>query len=234
MVIHSNLLHDKADNTAVVVACDVEGTLSAGEAWRGMRLYLEANGQGEKFKHFLRQRLFKVVLYRLGLLRNVRAFKDAWIEDMLQLFSGYSQEEMLAMGAYATEHAVWPNRRQVVVDELLAHKENGRRVILVTGVVEPILIHIAQKLGVEAIGTPLTYENDVFTGKLAAPFNTGQSKAAQLQPFLQDGKILSAYGDTGEDIPMLNICHEPVAVFPDKVLRDTAVAHNWRILEIGD
>ena len=115
MVIHSNLLHDKADNTAVVVASDVEGTLSAGEAWRGMRLYLEANGQAKEFKHFLRQRLFKVVLYRLGLLRNVRAFKDAWIGDMLQLFSGCSREEMVAMGAFVTEQVIWPQRRQVTV-----------------------------------------------------------------------------------------------------------------------
>ncbi len=234
MVIHSNLLHDKADNTAVVVASDVEGTLSAGEAWRGMRLYLEANGQGEKFKRFLRQRMFKVLLYRLGLLPNVRAFKEQWIADMLALFAGYSREQMLAMGAYATEQEVWPQRRQVVVDELLAHKGNGRRVILVTGVIEPILMHVAQKLGIEAIGTPLQYENDVFTGKMAAPFNTGESKVDQLQPFLQDGKIMSAYGDTAADIPMLNICQNAVAVCPDKKLRDTAVAHNWRILEIGD
>ena len=234
MVIHSNLLHDKADNTAVVVACDVEGTLSAGEAWRGMRHYLEANGQGEKFKQFLRQRLFKVVLYRLGLLRDVRAFKDAWLQDLLQLFTGYSREQMLAMGAFVTEEVVWAQRRQAVVDELLVHKENGRRVILVTGVLEPILIHVAQKLEIEAIGTPLTYDGDIFTGELAAPFNTGQSKVDQLQPFLQNGKILAAYGDTAEDIPMLNICQDPVAVCPDKKLRNTAVANNWRILEIGD
>lgn len=231
MVIHSNLLHDKADNTAVVVASDVEGTLSDGEAWRGMRLYLEANGQGEQFKRFLRQRMFKVIQYRLGLLRNVRDFKEQWVEDLLHLFAGYSPERMLEMGQFVAENVVWANRRQVVVDELLAHKENGRRVILVTGIIEPVLTHVAQKMGIEAIGTPLKYENDLFTGEMAAPFNTGQHKVDQLRPFLQNGKIQSAYGDTGADIPMLNSCHDPVAVYPDKLLRDTAVANNWRILD---
>ena len=230
MVTHSNLLDDKADNTAVVVASDVEGTLSEGAAWRGMRLYLEENGQGEAFKRFLRPRMFKVIQYRLGILRDVRTFKEQWVKDMLHLFAGYSEEQMLAMGQFVTESEVWPNRRQVVVDELLAHQENGRRVILVTGVIEPILRHIAQKMGVEAIGTPLLYKDGLFTGEMAAPFNTGAYKVEQLQPFLQDGKILSAYGDTAADIPMLQICDEAVAVFPDKALRKTAVANHWRIM----
>ena len=231
MILRTNLLNDKADNTALIVASDVEGTLTAGTGWVGMRAYLEANGQGDAFKQFLRQRMFKVLQYRLGLLRNAQAFKMQWLQDLLQLFAGYSEIQMMEMGQYVTEHEVWPKRRQAVVDELRIHKENGRRVILVTGVIEPILTNIAQKLEIEAIGTPLQYEDGLFTGELALPFNTGESKVEQLQLIASNGNLLSAYGDTAADIPMLTMCQEAVAVHPDKALRKTAVAHNWRILE---
>ncbi len=231
MILHTNLLDDKADDTAVVVAADVEGTLSAGAAWKGMRDYLRANGEGDKYKKFLRRWMFRIIKFRLGLIANERAFKEQWIVEMLHLFTDYSPERMLEMGHFVVENEVWPNRRQAVVDELLAHKENGRRVILVTGVMEPVLTHVAQKMGIEAIGTPLLYADGRFTGEIAGTFNTGESKVEQLHPFLQDGKIYSAYGDTAADIPMLNICHEPVAVYPDKMLRKTAVANGWRILE---
>ncbi len=231
MTLRTNLLNDKADNNALVVASDVEGTLTAGTGWVGMRAYLEANGEGDTFKQFLRQRMFKVIQYRLGLLRNEQRFKMQWLQDLLHLFAGYPEERMMEMGQFVMEQEVWPKRRQVVADELLVHKKNGRRVILVTGVIEPILSNIARKLEIEAIGTPLQYENGVFTGELALPFNTGKSKVEQLQLVTHNGSLLSAYGDTAADIPMLTMCQEAVAVHPDKNLRKTAVANNWRILE---
>lgn len=231
MTLRTNLLNDKADNDALVVASDVEGTLTAGTGWVGMRAYLEVNGDAGKFKQFLRQRMFKVIQYRLGLLRNAQLFKMQWLQDLLCLFAGYPEAQMMEMGQFVMEHEIWPKRRQVVADELLAHKKNGRRVILVTGVIEPILANIAQKLEIEAIGTPLQYENGIFTGELALPFNTGESKVEQLQLITPNGNLLSAYGDTAADIPMLTMCQEAVAVHPDKALRKTAVVNNWRILE---
>ena len=36
-----------------IVAFDLEGTLSAGVAWEGMRDYLVAHGEGDKFRPLL-------------------------------------------------------------------------------------------------------------------------------------------------------------------------------------
>ncbi len=225
------LLKSPADNAQEVAAFDVEGTLTEGATWAGLRTYLEAHDQGELFKRFLRRKMLGVMLFRLHLIRDERAFKEQWVLGQLRLFAGYSEVQMAEVGQFVVEQELWPNRRPSVTTEIEREKGNGRRVLLVTGVMEPVLAILAEKLGVEAIGTPLQYKDGIFTGEVAAPINTGIRKVAQLEPFTRNGKIYAAYGDTAADIPMLQLAQNPVAVFPDKKLRKTALSHNWRILE---
>jgi phosphoserine phosphatase len=105
-------------------------------------------------------------------------------------------------------------------------------VIIVTGQSEPLLAPMLLKMdGVEGIGTPLTYEDGHFSGRLGGPLNQGQRKVEQLIPFLRDGHILAAYGDTESDLSMLAMSHSPVAVYPDEGLRREAIDRGWRILE---
>ena len=138
------------------------------------------------------------------------------------------------MVTWVVEHELWPKRHRKVVGELQEHLREGHRAIIVTGMYEPLLEALLEKLpGMEAIGTPLAFENGHFTGELAAPFNVGSRKRDQLHPFARDGKILAAYGDTAPDIPMLEMGEHPVAVNPDKVLRQVAEARGWRILIDG-
>ena len=231
MPLNGNLLLTPADNERQVVAADLEGTLTAGATWSGMRRWLEAHGEGARFKQFLRQRMFKVIRFRLGLIRDVRAFKEQWVLDLYQLFAGYSKSDMDEIGAYVVEHELWPQRRQAVIDEFLGHQADGCRALVVTGVNEPVLGQFVARLeGVEAIGTPFEYEEDQFTGNIMGIFNTGQSKVDQLQPFAQDGRIRAAYGDTAADIPMLEMAAEAVAVFPDKGLAQAAQQQRWRVI----
>lgn len=227
----TTLLQSPAGNAQEVAAFDVEGTLTTGATWAGLRAYLEANGRKEQFQRFLRRKIPGIILFRLHLIRDERAFKERWVQDMLRLFAGYSPAEWVEISQFVVAQALWPKRRPAVIAEIEKHKENGRRVLLVTGVVEPVLAVLSAKLGVEAIGTPLQWENGRFTGETAAPINTGIRKVEQLEPFARDGQIEAAYGDTAADIPMLQMARHPVAVFPDKKLRKTAQAHNWRILD---
>lgn len=216
------------DNQEIVVF-DLEGTLTAGVAWEGMRDYLVAHGEADKFRRFFRQNLFQVAAFRFGLLRDERAFKERWILSLLRLFAGYSPERLAEMAAWVVGHTFWPQRRLAVVDELVAHQANGRRVIIVSGMFEPILQHFAQMLQVESIGTPVEFVDGRFTGEIIGQLNVGQAKVARLQ---QVGRLAMAYGDTVRDIPMLELAETAVAVHPDKQLRQAAVQNGWRILQM--
>jgi phosphoserine phosphatase len=231
MNMNGNLLKHAADNTAETVASDLEGTLSAGTTWEGMRDYLIEQGQEQSYKRFFLRQMPRYGLFKLGLLSR-EVMKEKWIVGQLRLFAGYTVDEMAEMGRWVVEKTVWPGRRQLVVDELLAHRAQGRRVIINTGQFEPVLAPLLLKMaGVEGIGTPLAYEDGLFNGQLGAALNTGPRKAERLEPFLRDGRILAAYGDTAEDLPMMILSREPVAVYPDDGLRREAESRGWRILE---
>jgi phosphoserine phosphatase len=170
-------------------------------------------------------------LFRLGLVAR-RSMMEDWILGLLRLFAGYTADEMAEMGKWVVEKELWPGRRQLVVDELLAHRGQGRRVIINTGQFEPVLAELLKKMeGVEGIGTPLAYEDGLFSGGIAGPLNVAKRKAEQLEPFLRDGRILAAYGDTVQDLPMMTLSREPTAVYPDDGLRREAESRVWRILE---
>jgi phosphoserine phosphatase len=213
-----------------VVVADLEGTLSAAYTWQGMRDYLEAHGGFAAYRRFFWRSLPRLLLFRVGI--GGWDFRVRWVLGILALLNGRSRAEMAAMGAFVAERTLWPARREPVVAELNAHLAAGRRVIVVSGMFEPILAGFLTYLpGAEAIGTPLRYENDIFCGEIAATLNRGPEKAAQLQRLVTDGPLLAAYGDTAADIPMLALAADGVAVHPDAPLRKEAAVRGWRILE---
>ena len=216
-------------NDREFVAFDLEGTLTAGVAWEGMRDYLVAHEEGDKFRRFFRKNMLPALAFRFGLIRDERAFKERWILDVLRLFTGYSEARLAEMAAWVVGHTFWPQRRLTVLDELEAHQENGRSVIIVSGMFEPILQQFAQMVQVEAIGTPLEFVDGRFTGEIIGQLNVGQAKVTQLQQL--PGRLVAAYGDTVRDIPMLEIAETAVAVYPDKLLHQAAVQNGWRILQ---
>jgi len=231
LLMTTNLLHAPPSNMAETVASDLEGTLSSGVAWEGMRNYLIENGREKEYKRFFLRQMPRYALFKIGMVSRER-MKTVWILSLLALFAGYEPEQMSEMGQWVVEKELWPSRRQALLDELLAHREQGRRVIITTGQFEPILAEVLKKLdGIEGIGTAVRYENGRFTGQIKGQLIQGPLKAESLQPFTQDGRILAAYGDTEQDIPMLSISNQPVAVYPDQGLRRHAEAQGWRILE---
>lgn len=232
-MLNDHLLNAPADPQRPTVISDMEGTLSAGVTWRGMRDYLVAHGREQAVRRFMRGHMPKLVLYRLRLLPHPTAFQREWLLGLLQMFAGQTTAEFTAASTWVVEHELWAKRRQAVVDELLAHHAAGRRVILASGLFEPMLAHFAAQMGLEAIGTPLRFVDGRFTGEMdTADFNTGEHKAAQARYFIPaGGQLYAAYGDTAADIPLLSLAQHPTAIAPDKGLRQAAVANGWRILE---
>ncbi len=227
--INHSLLHSLPNSAIPTVASDVDGTLTTGQLWKAMRDYLVRHGRANAFRLFFVRRLPSIVLFRLGLIDS-QPFRERWMLGMLALCKGLSEEEFDDMGKWVVEQDLWPNCRPEVINELRQHKQNGCRVVIVTGIFEPILAHLAQKLEVEAIGTAIEFQNRRCTGKTISGLNVGERKVAQLRPFAQNGFIKTAYGDSWRDIPMLEMSQEPVAVHPDEQLKKTAQERGWRIL----
>ena len=163
--------------------------------------------------------------------RDLRAFKNDWMRDVMAGYGGRRVETVREMADWVVETFTLAGQRPEVVAELQAHIEQGRRVIVVSGVadffLESLLAHFP---GMEGLGTTPYVENGAFTGRLGT-FNVGQRKVKNLRAVIgSTGRLFAAYGDTFSDLAMLEMAADPVAVHPDRRLLETARTRGWRVL----
>src|SRR4029453_15215355 len=80
------------------------------------------------------------------------------------------------------------------------------------------------------------FVNGVATGRLLPPIMAAATKASWIRTFTErEGISLSdsyAYTDSMSDLPMLSIVGHPAVVNPDMRLRQTALHHDWPILNL--
>jgi phosphoserine phosphatase len=139
---------------------------------------------------------------------------------------------MKIVGEWAVEHNLWKKRRQDVIDCLLEHKSQGAQVYIASSVIEPLIEPFARRTGVQFIGTPVEYENGHV--KLAGDLVSQENKIGQVLSRLGVERVGFAYGDTAQDIPLLEHANHPVAVYPDGKLKVAALERGWEILGSRD
>lgn len=214
------------------VATDLEGTLSGGEAWRGIGAYLESQGRGSEHQRFFAAHFVPALLARAGLTDKTK-FRTQWLTDQAVIFKGSTAAEMDTMAEWVVENELWTKRRVNVIAELQKHHDAGCTIIIATGAYDPIANAFARKMpfsGILVASTPLEYAHGKFTGKFAAPLGVDELKALRIRTLIGDGELSAAYGDTAPDTPMLEMAKEPVAVSPDSALAKIANERGWRVL----
>jgi HAD superfamily phosphoserine phosphatase-like hydrolase len=213
-----------------VVATDLEGTLTAGSTWRGVGRYLSDHGHRGRYRRFLYARLPQVFLARRRLI-DVQAFRERWMRDLTELLRGMGHEDIEGMADWVFDHELWPERRDNVLAELEHARVGGARLVVASGTYTPIAERFATRLGAEAIGTDLAFDDDGrATGRFAGTMGTGDEKVARLKAALGDATLETAYGDTMADIPMLSMATIGVVVHPDAELQRVALDRGWRII----
>lgn len=219
-----------------VIASDMDGTLTSHETWRGVHAWLLAHHRTPAVRRFIWVRLPQVIAFRLGVLPK-ESFRAGWLAGQARLLRGLRVDELEAMGEWVVEEHLWPARRRAVLERLDAElaaaraTHPGARFVIATGAFQPVAAAFARRAGADdALGTPLEVRDGVATGGLAAPVATGERKAAGVTALAGGGMIHAAFGDSGEDVPMLRLAAHPVAVAPDKLLRAQAQAAGWDIV----
>lgn len=115
-----------------------------------------------------------------------------------------------------------------------AHLDAGEQVWLVTATPRELAEVIARRLGLTgALGTIAESRAGIYTGHLDGPPLHGLAKAEAVRALAAaeglDLQTCSAYSDSVNDVPMLSLVGNPVAVNPDPELRAHALANDWRI-----
>lgn len=197
--------------------------------------------------------LFGKVAFRDGTIKRREIWKFAYEQMMfirrgeknrtmanikdraLTVTKGYSVStlEPLMQTVYDSEikPRLWPKTVAAVKD----HLAQGHEVWLVTAAPLELADLIAKDLGATgALGTLVEKKDGVLTGELIGEPLHGQAKREAAKKLAAERGISLnrswAYSDSVNDLPLLTLVKNAVAVNPDKALTRYAEAANWKIL----
>ena len=152
----------------------------------------------------------------------------------LGFIAGHTVRELEALGEEifdeAMAHRIWPGTRALAQ----RHLDQGQRVWLVTAAPVEIARVIARRLGLTgAMGTVAEHVDGVYTGLLVGDMLHGPAKAEAVSALAVRERLdlsrCSAYSDSSNDLPMLQLVGHPTAVNPDKALREHARREGWPV-----
>jgi HAD superfamily hydrolase (TIGR01490 family) len=152
----------------------------------------------------------------------------------LSFIEGRRVEEIQQIGEEIFDELIskriWPGTRALTQ----MHLHAGQRVWLVTASPVELARTIADRLGLTgALGTVAEITDGTYTGRLHGRPLHGPAKAEAIRALAAvehlDLERCSAYSDSANDIPMLELVGHPCAVNPDAELRAHAKSNGWRI-----
>jgi HAD superfamily hydrolase (TIGR01490 family) len=165
-------------------------------------------------------------------ITDVHSVRDA----ALAFAIGIAHEDIKALGEEVYDEMIaskiWPGARALAEQHLLA----GRKVWLVTGTPVEVASVISSRLGLTgALGTVGEVAEGLYTGKLVGDFLHGPAKSAAVRALAEkEGLDLQrcwGYSDSYNDIPLLAAVGHPVAINPDRRLRQHARKNNWPVYD---
>lgn len=198
---------------------------------------------------------FAKPFYKEGLIGRADVIKSGYAQ-FVYLLSGADHNQMEQMRQYLSELVTGWDVEQVrsivnqtldtIVDPMVyeeavslmdRHRAAGRDIIIIsssgTDMVEPI----GERLGADlAIGTQVGIQDGKYTGEIVF-YAYGEGKADAMRALAAergyDLKHCYAYSDSHTDLPMLDAVGHPIAVNPDKELRELASQRGWPIMDFA-
>jgi phosphoserine phosphatase len=211
----------------MIVVSDMMGTLTTGSPVLGLVDWVRHNQSKAQARLYMLSITPKYLLAKRGWIDWQKWGQDLMINS-LDMVREATPEKMKLVGEWAVEHNLWEQRREDVIARLKDHKSHNAQVYIASSVIVPMIEPFAARFGAETIGTLVEYRNGKVrvAGKLVAQ----ERKIEQVLSRLGVDRVDYAYGDTMQDIPLLEHADHPVAVYPDEKLKATALERNWEII----
>jgi HAD superfamily hydrolase (TIGR01490 family) len=155
----------------------------------------------------------------------------------MEIVTGRTRDELVTLSHDIFDsrliQRLWPETVAVAH----AHLKAGREVWLVTATAQEVADVIAERLELTgALGTRLDTVDGIFTGRIKDGICHGNRKAVVAREIAEARDIdlaqCWAYSDSHNDIPLLELVGNPVAVNPDAMLRRYALARGWPVMRM--
>ncbi len=130
---------------------------------------------------------------------------------------------------------VVPHIRPDAVANIRQHQQAGDRCVVISASVEFLVAPIARHLGIEdAIGVRIELDQERITGKGNGVICYQDGKVFYFREWLEQQNENSAdswfYSDSHNDLPLLEVVDNPVAVSADPILVNIATERGWQVV----
>lgn len=154
----------------------------------------------------------------------------------LEVVRGRPRDEVIEFGRSVAREEILPRLYPQAVELLARHKRAGRAVYIASSSPEDFLALLARELDIDGVvGTRAEVVDDLYTGNLDGPIVHGPEKAARVQKLAKEKEIdlarSFAYSDSVNDLPLLELVGNPVAMNPDHQLRSIARRQGWQVID---
>ena len=208
---------------------DLDNTLIGGDSdflWGefiGEEGIVDANTYRKKNEYFYQQ-------YDLGALDIY-----AWLEFCLEPLTRYSMTELQELHHRFMIQKIEPILLDKAQNCINQHKERGDTVLVMTASTSFVTAPIVKKYGINhLLATEPEIKEGRYTGGVSGIPCFQSGKIDKLLPWLQENEETltgsTFYSDSHNDLPLLELVDNPVAVNADKILTSIAQKKGWEVL----
>jgi len=208
---------------------DLDNTLIGGDSdflWGefiGEEGIVDADAYRKKNEYFYQQ-------YDLGTLDIY-----AWLEFCLEPLTRYSMTELQELHHRFMAQKIEPILLDKAQNCINRHKERGDTVLVITASTSFVTAPIVKKYGINhLLATEPEIKGGRYTGGVSGIPCFQAGKIDKLMPWLQKNEETltgsTFYSDSHNDLPLLELVDNPVAVNADKILTKIAEKKGWEIL----
>lgn len=212
---------------------DLEGTLVSTNLVHTLGFYARRQSSLAQSLKMSTATLLSLPVFAITDQYSRKVFNDLYFKR----YKGQSEDRLRYFAQELFEDVIRPAVFPGAYELIEKSRSLGLRQVVITGALDLSVKPLMEHLNItEYVTNRLEFVNGVATGRLLPPVMAAATKASWIRIFSErEGISLSdsyAYTDSMSDLPMLSIVGHPAVINPDMRLRQTALHHDWPILNL--
>jgi HAD superfamily hydrolase (TIGR01490 family) len=164
---------------------------------------------------------------------------DEYLQFSCSVLTQHSIEDLHRFRSEFVAQRILPIILDKAQDLVKKHRQLGDTLLVITSTIEFVTRPIVDEFGIDILIAPdPEIVSNRYTGRIVGVPSFAAGKVTRLEQWLanrQDSlEGSSFYSDSHNDLPLLRLVDNPVAVDPDPILRKKAEENQWPIISLRD
>jgi HAD superfamily hydrolase (TIGR01490 family) len=212
---------------------DLDETLIAADSDHEWGQFVVDKGLVDAEKHSKKNDAF-YEQYKAGQL-NI----DEYLQFSCSVLTQHSIEDLHRLRSEFFAQRILPIILDKARDLVKKHREQGDTLLVITSTIEFVTRPIVNEFEIDTLIAPdPEIVSNRYTGKIVGVPSFAAGKVTRLEQWLADRQETlegsSFYSDSHNDLPLLRLVDNPIAVDPDPTLREEAEEKQWPIISLRD